>query len=79
MLNPFKLIRQRKHGIKLEGLRLYVHPKDQYPEKKKTWKHFHLQLTAEIYMADEAEKKQTGYFSGTDSAQAGFGLVLLPM
>lgn len=40
--------------IKLEGLRLYVHPKDQYLGKKKTWKHFHLQLITEIYMADEA-------------------------
>lgn len=79
MLNPFKLIKQRKHVIKLEGLRLYVHPKDQYPEKKKTWKQFHLQLTTEMYMADEAEKKQAGYFSGTDPAQAGLRLVLLPM
>lgn len=63
--------------IKLEGLRLYVHPRDQYLGKKKTWKHFHLQLTTEIYMADEAEEKYTGYFSGTDSAQAGLRLVLL--
>lgn len=44
--------------IKLEGLKLYVNSKDQYLGKKKTWKLFHLQLTTEIYMADEAEKKQ---------------------
>lgn len=48
--------------IKLKGLRLYIHPKDQYLGKKKTWKCFHIQLTTEIYMADEAEKKQTEYF-----------------
>lgn len=48
--------------IKLKGLRLYVHPKDQYLRKKKTWKGFHPQLTTEIYMADEAKQKQTNYF-----------------
>lgn len=48
--------------IKLKGLRLYVHPKDQYLGKKKAWECFHLQLTTEIYMADEAKQKQTSYF-----------------
>lgn len=65
--------------IKLEGLRLYVHPKDQYLGEKKTWKHFLLQLTTEIHMADEAEKKETGYFLGTDPAQAELRLALLSM
>lgn len=63
--------------IKLEGLRLYVHPKDQQLGKKKIWKYFHLQITAEIYKGDEAEKKQTGCFPKTDPAQVGLGLALL--
>lgn len=45
-------------------------PRDQYFWKKKTWKHFHLQLTAKICMADEAKKKQTGDFPGTHPAPA---------
>lgn len=50
--------------IKLKRLRLYVRPKDQYLGRKKAWKHFHLQLTTEVYIAEEAKKKQTGYFPG---------------
>jgi hypothetical protein len=54
--------------VKLKGLKLYVHPKDQYQGKKKTWKPFHLQLTSE----DEAEWKQ-------DRFRAGLRLALLLM
>ena len=61
--------------IKLERLRLFVHPKDQQLGKKKIWKYFHLQITTEINKGDEAEKKQTGCFPRTDPVQAGLALL----